>query len=39
MFANFILPELNHKCSEVFGFEISENKAIIRLQVVKLKRT
>lgn len=39
VFANFILPELNHKCSEVFGFEISENKAIIRLQVVKLKRT
>lgn len=28
MFANFILPELDHKCSEVFEFEISENEAI-----------
>lgn len=28
VFANFILPELVHKCSELFEFEISENKAI-----------
>lgn len=28
MFANFILPEFDHKCSEVFEFEISEDEAI-----------
>lgn len=38
MFANFILPELDHKCSEVFEFEISENKAIIILPGSKTEK-